>query len=553
MTCMIPDCDLEKYNSHDECILHCEKSLDMTTYDGFLKERIDFIKELRQLIDKDEDYSHFYGIHFPRPDDKGGTYNYINILKEIKEIHFDNCHFYTRSLALENTECFFQDCTFHTKWSIYNYNMLENIDDVIYQTCNFKKGVENYTSNGKISHSQFDYTCKIENGNFENTIFEQPLFNANQDNYKKNIFKNLIFKKCEFNIFELYLLSDKETNILFDKCTFKKILKIKNIEKCDKENKIDCYEKYQLNKAYIGELKIIDCIAKDNVYLRIGFLEINNFLLSNLKLPNNAELNIGDCHLHNFELSNFRNIGILKLYKINTLKNETNNNETFNINNTSIGNADFQSLNLTSFKTIIMFDIIFSNVNYINVKWGGLDRDIEVGECEENTDTQKAKKKNTYRILKNVAIKNNDQPQALIFYQKEMDNHWSITKWKKEFSNKLMLAVNKYTNNFGLNWWLPILMIFGISVIFYYLLLGSLGLNFLNVSICELIDGRFDDIFTDDANKIFEFLNPTHKVEFIAKGYWNGWTYFLDFSFRIIESLLAYQSIQALRKYSRKL
>jgi hypothetical protein len=41
-------------------------------------------------------------------------------------------------------------------------------------------------------------------------------------------------------------------------------------------------------------LQIIDCTAEDGayLYLRFGFLNIKNFVLQNLRLPQNAELNI---------------------------------------------------------------------------------------------------------------------------------------------------------------------------------------------------------------------------------------------------------------------
>jgi hypothetical protein len=42
-------------------------------------------------------------------------------------------------------------------------------------------------------------------------------------------------------------------------------------------------------------LQIIDCTAEDGTYLRFEFLNIKNFVLQNLRLPQNAELNIGDC------------------------------------------------------------------------------------------------------------------------------------------------------------------------------------------------------------------------------------------------------------------
>jgi hypothetical protein len=69
-------------------------------------------------------------------------------------------------------------------------------------------------------------------------------------------------------------------------------------------------------------LQIIDCTAEDGAYLRFGFLNIKNFVLQNLRLPQNAELNIGDCRFKRFRLSNFRNIGKFKLYKTNILENE---------------------------------------------------------------------------------------------------------------------------------------------------------------------------------------------------------------------------------------
>jgi hypothetical protein len=108
-------------------------------------------------------------------------------------------------------------------------------------------------------------------------------------------------------------------------------------------------------------------------------LEIKNFELSNLRLPQNAELNIGDCHFKNFKLTSFRNTGKFKLYKINILPKEydknISNNLKIQIDNTSIGKTDLQSIYLNSFARVIMFDNIFTEIDYTNVQWK---REIEV-------------------------------------------------------------------------------------------------------------------------------------------------------------------------------
>jgi hypothetical protein len=48
--------------------------------------------------------------------------------------------------------------------------------------------------------------------------------------------------------------------------------------------------KKQKNKVKLESLQIIDCTAEDGTYLRFGFLNIKNFVLQNLRLPQNAEL-----------------------------------------------------------------------------------------------------------------------------------------------------------------------------------------------------------------------------------------------------------------------
>jgi hypothetical protein len=339
---------------------------------------------------------------------------------------------------------------------------------------------------------------------------------------------------------DLLLDGSKNSSLLFYDCSFENKFKIRNIE-------VDGYKNQQITKTNLNTLKIINCTVYKDSYLRLGFLKVDNFEIENLRNPQNAELNIGDCHFKNFTLSNFRNIGKFKLFKINTLKitdfiDETKDNESFQIDNTSIGDADFQSVNLSSFNTLTLFDNIFDNVKYTNIKWGdfGDKKDIEVAQFNGDDNYKLEKQQDTYRTLKNVATANNDQPQAIKFYAKEMFNYRAMVKNNATYSksDRLTLWFNYWSNNFGLNWGLQFISLVIFSIIMYGLLLFSL------------------DCYCQDSiifSKFFEFLNPTHKTEFVAKGVWSFTTYTIDFTFRIIEGLMIYQTIQAFRKYSRKL
>lgn len=564
MTCSVEGCDREVFNrvilDSEKCILHCEKPVDSSHYENFLPERDAFSQAILEYVENsiynaegEVKFIHFRSIYFPRPDYKGE--NYLNVLDNIQEIHFDSCHFYSRYLKLKG-KLFFQDCKFHDKWNLQNYEILDN---VLYQNCIFYEAVsygakeedQGKTIDNEILKPQFDYSCKFKNSiTINNAVIEQNIFNENQDNFVENNFsQSLEFNKCQFeHPQELYLKNNENLDILLTSCHFKEKFKIRSTEDED-------YKSQQKNKAKLNSLKIIDCTIDDNAYLRIGFLKVYTFELKNLRNPQNTEINIGDCYFTNFQLTNFRNLGKFKLFKVNIFDNEGEKPKSFQIDNTSIGDADFQSINLSSFERVKLFDNILSTVDYTNINWGkfGDAKDIEVEQdgddkkqklIKEQDNDKKSQKlikeQDTYRILKNVASRNNDQPQALKFYAKEMQKHREYVKANKCIihGDRVTLAFNSWTNNFGLSWWKPFLILLILTPLFYWLLLCSLGIPIFVL---------------DHWQQITNFLNPTHRVEFIAEGSWSGLTYFLDLFFRGVEGLFIYQIIQAFRKYSRKL
>jgi hypothetical protein len=533
--CSVDDCNREVFTelSQNKCVLHCEKPRDKNRHGesyhllgrGFYAELKKYIENKERKISKTVTLV-FKGVHFPyidprdETDDIDGNYGYVHFFT--RKVLFDDCHFYTlwskEDFPANSVE--FYGCVFYT-----DYNII-GLDREIYLNCNFEEQVSTHEKN--ITPSLEIYTCTFQ----KEVIFDDALIKSNifivSDSKKQSIFHDkLKFNNCIFdNPQELFLDSNsQDLSIELNGCQFRKKFKIRSIEAEGD------YIEQQRNKVKLESLQIIDCTAEDGAYLRFGFLNIKNFVLQNLRLPQNAELNIGDCRFKRFRLSNFRNIGKFKLYKTNILENEKG--QSFQIDNTSIGDADFQGINLLSFDAVKLFDNIFHNLKYTNIIWKNL---VEVGEITSDKNRLE-KQQDTYRTLKNVTQANSDYPQAIEFYAREMKNYKDLVKSNKNdysLSDRITLWFNNWTNDFGLNWWKPLLILLVLTLLFYLLLLWSLDMPILN---------------SDHWQYIIQFLNPIHKFDWVIGFLPN----LINVIFKVFEGLLIYQIIQAFRKYTRKL
>jgi hypothetical protein len=64
-------------------------------------------------------------------------------------------------------------------------------------------------------------------------------------------------------------------------------------------------------------------------------------------------------------------------------------------------------------------------------------------------------------------LRNNDQPQAVKFYAKEMEFYRKLVKGNKSYSwsDRATLWFNKRTNNFGLSFWKPLRLLLLLSIL----------------------------------------------------------------------------------------
>jgi hypothetical protein len=302
----------------DKCILHCSKndySKDFNSrllpdfYNAFIEYVIEQLFKYKNLLgekyskneitiylksnrfDNDEHNEALKKsilipscIHFPTRDGRD-AFDYIKILNLFGQIHFNYCEFYLSSLDLDNIECFFQNCKFHDRWTLYDYGVLENEDNVIYQTCEFNKTVSNYTPDKSTElaiyrFSQFDYTCKFnKNLQFDRAIFKNRLFNTEQNDFlDENSIKRLEFNKCifekEFKLnqytIDKFIIEDSEFKDIFEfQSNIINDIKIQN----SKFEKVSIFT----NSKFI-ELYISDSVFKENIDFKGSIFGIKNEL-----------------------------------------------------------------------------------------------------------------------------------------------------------------------------------------------------------------------------------------------------------------------------------
>ncbi len=347
--------------------------------------------------------------------------------------------------------------------------------------------------------------------------FSGPIFSGNfrADNC---IFHDIQFIGCSFKNKQLLLVSNQ----------FLGKLKISQGYSAQGKN-----ESHGNNpeKVKIGSLILYDNMFATGNLFSFCYLDVDALCFQNINNPVNSEINIGECDFNKFEINNLSNQGKFKIYGINVKKPQSQR-EAFALADSSFADSEFKNVNLACYKKVYIQDSLFSDLKYTGVHWPNDLETVPPGLIK--------KKQDTYRILKNVAQQNNDAPQAIVFYAKEMEAYSRTLSWKREeIIDKCILWLNQKTNNFGLNWVWPIGLIFWAGIVLYNLLLRSLCLDAGN---------------WDHWTKFPVFLIPTHKTgtEFIA-GQWGFLAYSIDLVFRLIETTLIYQTIIAFRKFTRKL
>lgn len=523
-TCSLENCNLKVFETLDKCSLHCQKNDYSTDWNSHLL--YEFYKDFKNYIlnqifsyrdvlsekyNKQEISTYFLedkfdneeinkvlkkqiitptNIVFPTRDSRD-NFDYQRFLNLFGKIHFNYCEFYLSSLDLQDIEVFFQDCIFHERWDLKNYKVLENQDNVIYQTCTFQNDISNYTpdENRKyylLESNQFDYTCTFEKKLSLNYVqLDGLLFSTEQGNYleEKLKIKEIMIENCIFNSkvvinrFEIESFTAKNT-IFENKFEFKENdVKSFKIDNSNFKKLMDCYS------SKFEEFRVFKSIFDDFV----GFEECNF----------GKAKDIQEKYIANFTYTTFLNF--------------------INFRNTIFySGLNLENTNLKESPNFLKSSIELTHTN-----------------------------RETIRIIKHSFEKIGNIIEGNKYFSKEMQKYKDELKtksWTHNFQEKFVFNINAFISEFGQNYIRPIALIILISILHYLIVLGyESNLLYRIYQPVNMHTQFIADVFNNIAKNILPFQSLLKKdMEFIS------------LVFGITYSILIWQTIVAVKMHTRR-
>lgn len=350
-------------------------------------------------------------IHFPSRDSRD-NYDYQPSLARLGAIHFQFCNFNVHTLELGDTKCFYQDCQFKNRWSIFNSPMLGNCSDVLYLGCTFHGSVSSYSPDNQekytIDEQLFDDCKFIKEALFESVIFKKPMFN-NSDGDHGNI-RKLHLLNCEIE--DKFVLNNcdleyfySEDSLFKSKFEFKSnVLKAFEISNTNFSKVVDTY------KTKFTQFEIRKSIFEDFVgFEKCEFGEKNS---------NDEKL------LTNFTYATFLSF--------------------VNFRNTKFHSGlDIENINLKESPNFLKTHISTQNSN-----------------------------RETFRIVKDSFDKTGNYIEANKFFALEMSKYENELSWKENWQELLIYKINNFISNYGQSYVRPSVILIFISILYYSFTLG---------------------------------------------------------------------------------
>lgn len=521
--CTHRDCNNKTWGKESKCSLHCKKNIYSTDYqsgllsdffDNFINYLLEDLYELHNnnltsQISKQklEEYLHSRtydnktlnnilseilvvptSIFFPTRDSRD-TFDYRRILNLFGQIHFNYCEFYLSFLELKNTECFFQDCVFHEYWSLQDYKILANVDNVLYQACTFKK-VSNFINDNELerivlTNNQFDFTCKFISIELERVHL-----------------KSMLFSSAGYNV-----SSDKICikNIYFDECLFD--------------------DRLILNHLFIGDIKIVNCAI--NAKFEFKYNHAKSILIENSNFEKLVDFH-GTCGMKDIE-----DVGTN--IKINTTI----------FNDFALFEKSF--FNTAEFKYVTFLGTINFRESQFQSKF-----DIDTINFKEAPNFYQIQLKNpmsssreTLRIIKYAFEKNANQIDAGKYFSLEMQRRkieLDNVKWKGCFQEKFVFFVNHHASSFGQSYFKPIFWIIIFAVLYGVIIDGQEQ---------DLLYKMYPSL-NSQLSLVSNFFNDMIKNIIPFKNLLRDGMEFISLIFYIIFVILIWQTVVSLKMYTKR-
>lgn len=444
--CRNKNCNNPVFKGLDRCSLHCKKGKYVDDkHSGLLEDFYELLEKYiltnkslgnPKILDmqKDDDDKlssirthntlnieiHFRNIYFPHYGFRD-SFNFVKLINIFKNINFIDCYIYFDStnsfLSIYNgnhhqdfKKIFFDSCIFHSDFTVYPFEYLENDSKSLFFDCIFKNKVEFKKYN--------ELNC------FDGNIFCGGIFckevSLNEITLNSRIFNQDIDNKIHF-----------KESLVITKCNFEK--------------------KITLNNLKIKKLSIENSVFKDKLEIKDGNFEEFEFKNSNVLKVFTAQ----NSKFVKFSMreSIFEDFAGFEKVHFGAINNEYE--------------KSISDFTYTTFKSFSNFrEAVFHSgldLSRINLKEQPNFFKVNIKDINVNRET--------YRIIKNSFDKNGNHIEANNYFIREMNAYKSELKGSKgNCSKKFIIYLNSLISSFGQSYSRPFFILL-VSIAIYNILI----------------------------------------------------------------------------------
>lgn len=327
-----------------------------------------------------------------------------------------------------------------------------------------------------------------------------------------------------------------------------------------------------LNDLYIREATFMevgefDGLGKQINQIRIpitpklnGTLKIENWKVGKLDIHGinqNIKLILSQLFLKRISMIGFTNYGDITFERCladnENFKTELDPKSSIMLAHADLGRTKFIEFDFNSFDFVRVSNSSFNEIYTSNVIWFDENK-LLIEDSEQNKFKIAKRTREVYRQLKQSLKSSGNQIDSLEFQAREMKAYASELKQGDKYSiwDRAIMVVNK-SNDFGLNWIKPLVILVSITVLFYTVMLPlfSPKLKYTLANNWQEVSNTFSEWY-ENFEVFWQLFNPARKFSTVYGKVESGWLQFLDLLHRVILGILIYQTIKGFRKLANK-
>lgn len=258
------------------------------------------------------------------------------------------------------------------------------------------------------------------------------------------------------------------------------------------------------------------------------------------------------CNFNNLNFDYFYNYSTCSLISTKSFGKDS----IITIQHSNLGKTHFFNTFFDSFEKINIYNSILTDIISANVKWFD-DKKLNLRAKETLPDY--VQKKEIYRQLKFALRRQGNIISSLKFKALEMKSYkkelFDGVKWySRIFNVNRFILLAGQTNDYGQNWFKPIIFAFSFGLIFYFLIVNGLSdkLSYAPNINCRSIVTTYEE-YLNNISAFPQLMNPAHVLKRIFPNVSNVSVgiYFLDYFMKITIAFFIFQVVSAFRKYMK--